>query len=447
MRRRLLTAILLVAALAVIGFGLPLGLSVQALYRDEARLMLSEEAARAAVAVPASFARDKDLPELPETTGDVQVALYGADGRRVLGSGPARADAAVTAALRGGPSQLRRSDLVVAFPISEEEVVVGAIRASISADVVASRTHRTWAAMSGLALLVLVAAGLLAARRSSSLARPLAQLRTDADLLGAGGELDIHPSTGIVEIDAVHAALAEAATRLQGALARERSFSADLAHQLRTPLASLRLRLEIEQHQRANSRPFLGEALKDVDRLQQTIVDLLELARDTGRTRERHPLATLLREAGARWQPRMRAAGRPLEVSVQDHLPWVEASPPAVRQILDVLLDNALTHGSGKVRLSGSRVGQGAIAAVTDEGPAVVDADEIFVRRGSAATGSGIGLALARRLAEAEDMRLVLAHPGPGLVFHLAFVGSSMGTQQGRQQADDQAPGRGAQDP
>lgn len=439
-----MTAILLVAALAVIGFGLPLALSVQALYRDEARLMLSEEAARAAVAVPASFARDKDLPELPETTGDVQVALYGADGRRVLGSGPAEADAPVTAALRGGPSQLLRSDLVVAFPISEEEVVVGVIRTSISADVVADRTHRTWAEMTGLALLVLAAAGLLAARRSRSLAKPLAQLRSDADLLGAGGELTTHPSTGIVEIDAVHGALAQAATRLHGALARERSFSADLAHQLRTPLASLRLRLETEQLQHADQRPFLVAALQDVDRLQQTIVDLLELARDTGRTRERHPLATLLRDAASRWEPRVIAAGRTFEVVAEDHLPWVEANPSAVRQILDVLLDNALTHGNGNVRLSGARVGNGAVVAVADAGSVVVDAEEIFVRRSSAAAGSGIGLALARRLAEAEDLRLVLAHAGPGLVFHLVFGGPS---HPGTSAADDRGAEGGTPEP
>lgn len=97
MRRRLLTAMLLIATVAVAGFGVPLAWSVHALYRDEALLMLSEQASRAAVTVPVSFAEGHDLPELPPQTTDVQVALYGADGTRLVGRGPSRADAPVLA--------------------------------------------------------------------------------------------------------------------------------------------------------------------------------------------------------------------------------------------------------------------------------------------------------------------------------------------------------------
>lgn len=419
----MLTAMLIVAGLAVAGFGVPLALSVQALYRDEALLMLSEEAARAAVAVPNSFGRDADLPELPEQRGNVQVALYDAAGMRIVGTGPERADAAVRVALADGSAQRRLSELVVAVPISDDETVVGAIRTSLPPDVVVSRIRRTWAGMAGLAAAVLVGAGLLAFRRSRSLARPLASLRSDAEIIGAGGELPPRPDTGLAEIDAVRAALAESASRLNTSLARERSFSADLAHQLRTPLASLRLRLETEQlHPRDDAR-LVEDALDDVDRLQQTIDDLLILARDTEQNREPHALSSVLREAAARWEPRLAHVGRRLEVVSEAQLPFVEASPSSVRQILDVLLDNALTHGEGDIRLSGARLGQGAVVAVVDQGRTVVDPAGIFVRRSTQAAGSGIGLALARRLAEAEDLRLILAHPGPGVAFHLVFGG------------------------
>lgn len=423
MRRRLLTAMLLVAAVAVAGFGVPLAVSVQARYRDEALLTLSEEAATAAVAVPGSFVRDRDTPELPPPADNVDVALYGTDGRRLQGTGPARADATVQAVLGGTGAQRHRDEFVVAVPISDEEIVVGAIRTSMPNSIVAERVQRTWAAMAALALGVLVAAGLLAARRSRSLARPLAQLRDDADVLGEGGELPIRPDTGVIEIDAVHAALAGAATRLNVALARERSLSADLAHQLRTPLASLRLRLETEQVRDGHDAQLLGDALRDVDRLEQTIDDLLALARDADRAREPHALATLLRDAAGRWEPELLAAGRNLLLEMEPQLPWVEASPGAIRQILDVLLGNALFHGDGDVTLSGSRVGQGAVVAVADQGHAIVDESEIFIRRNTTSAGSGIGLALARRLADAEEMRLVLANPGPGVAFHLVFGG------------------------
>jgi signal transduction histidine kinase len=422
-RRRLLTAMLLVATVAVLGFGVPLAVSVQARYRDEALLTLSEEAARAAVSVPGSFARDNDPPELPDPAAGVDVALYGTDGRRLLGEGPSRADVAVDAALRGDRAQQSRGDLVVAVPISDQEIVVGAVRTSMSESVVTDRTHRTWAAMAALAAAVLVATGLLAARRSRSLALPLARLRTDAEVIGAGGEVPARPDTGVVEIDAVHAALAQAATRLNAALARERAFSADLAHQLRTPLASLRIRLENEQVLVDHDIELVDDALRDVDRLERTIDDLLALARDTERAREPHALATLLRDATATWTARLADAGRSLHLDLEPQLPWVDASPAAIRQILDVLIDNALVHGDGAVRVSGARLGQGAVVAVADEGHVTVNAEDIFVRRNPEATGEGIGLALARRLAEAEGLRLVVAAAGPGVVFHLVFGG------------------------
>lgn len=446
MRRRLLTAMLLIAAVAVLGFGVPLAWSVHAFYRDEALLVLSEQASGAAVTVPVTFAAGMDLPELPAQTPDVAVALYDATGNRVLGSGPARADAAVLATLREGTPQRRAQDYVVAVPINYESTVVGVIRASSPPGAVTARTARTWASMAGLALAVLAGAGVLAARRSRHLARPLGELRTDAGVIGTGGELPVRPGTGVEEIDAVHAALAQAATRLNGALARERSFSSDVAHQLRTPLASLRLRLETEQLGDGGDSALVRDTLADVDRLGQTIDDLMLLARDSEQGRQSHPLATVIRETAERWEPRLASAGRGLEVTTAALLPWVSASPAAIRQILDVLLDNAVQHGDGDVLLSCTRVGHGAVIAVTDGGSAVVQGEEIFLRRNPEAAGSGIGLALARRLAEAEGMRLVLASPGPGLVFHLVVGAQPAGAGAGAGGADsrDLTPMAGA---
>lgn len=445
MRRRLLTAMLLVAVVAVAGFGIPLALSVQARYRDEALLILSEEAARAAVAVPGSFVRDNDPPELPVGTRDVRIALYGLDGTRLQGNGPRSADTPVIAALDGSRSRRPSGDQVVAVPISDEEVIVGAIRASIPGAVVARRTRQTWAAMAGLASAVLVAAGLLAAQRSRSLTRPLAELRADADMIGAGGEIGDRNPTGVEEIDAVRSALAAAAGRLNDALARERALGSDLAHQLRTPLAALRLRLETAQLDGRRDDADLRDALSDINRLEQTIDDLLVLARDTHQTREAIAISTLTREALARWQPRIAAKQRTLRGDIGAQLPWVEASPGAIRQILDVLIENAIRHGAGDVVVSARRVGTGAVIAVTDQGIRTLDADEIFVRRHPESVGSGIGLALARRLADAEHLRLLLAHPGPGPAFHLVMPGRTSVTRpSGDATPPGVAPGGGS---
>lgn len=422
MRRRLLTAMLLTAVVALLGFGLPLALSVQRLYRDEALLLLSQRAAEAAVAVPGSFAREADAPELPDFGPELDVALYDVSGQRLQGIGPATADGPVQAALQGAGARQRRGMLVVAIPISESERVVAAVRVSTPPDAVTHRTYRTWAGMTGLAALVLSGAGVLATHRSRRLARPLDQLRDDAVLLGTGGTLEPRPDSGMVEVDAVRTALADADRRLNAALERERALSADLAHQLRTPLTSLRLRLETEGMASSPASPVLGDLLADVDRLERTIDDLLSLARDASGRRPAHALATSLREAGERWGDAAAAAGRALDLVIDAHLPWVDVSAAALRQVLDVLLDNALRHGAGSIGLTAHRVGAGVVVSVTDQGTQALDPQQIFVRRAPTATGSGIGLALARRLAEAEGMRLVLAEPGPRPAFHLILM-------------------------
>jgi len=408
MKRRIRAAMLLSVAVALIGFGIPLAITVAARDRDQALLELSAEAASAAVAVPGSFARDNDLPELPDPAHEIDLALYTTDGRRVLGEGPTEADELVTQVLDTGTSGQDRGLLTVAIPVTEEEHVVGAIRASFPEATITARTRRTWAAMGGLAIGVFAFTAVLALRRSRALAAPLTRLQSDAR------------QTGIDEIDTVDRALREAGHRVNAALARERSFSADLAHQLRTPVASLRLRLENEQLETGHDSELVNDALRDVDRIETTINDIIGLARDITPTGEPHPLATLVREAGERWRPHLAASGRNLDVALEAELPWVTARPEAVRQILDVLIDNAVVHGAGTVRLDATRVGTGAVVAVTDEGSVAIDPDTAFTRR--TGQGSGIGLALARRLAETEGLRLVLADPGPGVALHLVFA-------------------------
>ena len=116
------------------------------------------------------------------------------------------------------------------------------------------------------------------------------------------------------------------AQRKPSTLARERSFSADLARQLRTPLASLRLRLETEQLHSDRDHPLLAELLTDVERLQVRIDDLLTLARDTDRTREPYALSTVLRDTISRWTPRLADLNRQL-VARESAWPWRDGWP------------------------------------------------------------------------------------------------------------------------
>ncbi|WP_380168990.1 sensor histidine kinase [Jannaschia sp. R86511] len=423
MRRRLLVTMLLVAVLAVTGFGVPLAVATQAFYRDEALLVLFAEASRAAVAVPGTFQRDGDLPELPRAGDGVELGLYTRDGRLLTGAGPATADAPVLAVLTGAADQQDRNQLVVVVPVSQEETVVGAVRAGLPQSHVSARTHRAWAAMAALAGVVLALCGVLATRRSRRLTAPLSSLRDDASIIGSGGQVAPRPTSGMPEIDVVHGALVDASARLNRSIARERGFSADVAHQLRTPLASLRIRLETEQlGPGARHEPLIEECLQDVTRLQETITDLVELARDEQPRRGRLHLAEVLADLDRRWQPRADVVHRTLRTAVAP-LPDVAGSQAAVRQILDVLVDNALKHGEGDVVVSVEAVGRGAVVTVQDHGTLTIDPEVAFTRRHPSATGAGIGLALARRLAEAEGMHLSVSGTGPSPSFRLSIGG------------------------
>jgi signal transduction histidine kinase len=115
---------------------------------------------------------------------------------------------------------------------------------------------------------------------------------------------------------------------------------------------------------------------------------------------------------------RLAAAGRPLHVEVTGAPVDLRttASPAAIRQVLDVLLDNAATHGAGAVGVVVRPSGGGIALDVTDDGSGFAQPDGVFARRSGRSAGSpghGIGLALARSLTEAEGGRLLLIDAGP----------------------------------
>ena len=120
-------------------------------------------------------------------------------------------------------------------------------------------------------------------------------------------------------------------------------------------------------------------------------------------------LGALLGELSPEWGARLALHGRDLEVQVDPGTSRARASTAAVRQVLGVLVDNAATHGRGTVAVV-VREALGAVAVdVSDEGPGPQDATEVvFGGRTDVQEGHGMGLHLARRLAEAEQGRLTL---------------------------------------
>lgn len=421
MTRRVLSAIVIVAALVIVGFGVPLGAAVQDLFREEAIAQLVREAARAGTSIPAAI-DPTDPIELPRTAHGIDLAVYTPDGVRITGTGPRHGGNEVTAAATGRIAEHEGDPFVVATPISNAEHVVAVVRAELPTSTVANRVHRAWLLMSALAAGLLVVAAIVGRALSARIAKPVAELASASARLGHG-DFTVRPAnSGIAELDAAADNLALTAERLGRLVERERAFSADVSHQLRTPLTGLRLHLETAMANPAvDPRPAMDIALGEVDRLEATIDDLLTLAREEPTNRGPLDLHEILDAVEHAWHAPLAAQGRPLRIDIGPGPLTAHASRAAVVQILDVLVGNASEHGRGVVDVRCYRAGDGVFIDVTDDGPGPQgDADAVFQRRSGA--GHGIGLSLARSLAHAEGGRLLLDHPGSPTTFRLALL-------------------------
>jgi signal transduction histidine kinase len=404
------------AVLAIGLFGVPLAVAVFQYAMQVERSELQRAADAVAIAVSGDVS-DGDPIENINRPGSVQVGVYDEDGAWLGGAKPSMAGREIAQALAGGVGTgTDGGDLVVAVPVTHEDDVIGAVRATTPVGTVLRPVALVWAAMAALAALAVAAAWLVGRRQARRLARPLEDLVVAARRLGDGDFSVRTRQGGIAEIDSVGQALNDTAGRLDDLVDRERSLSADVSHQLRTPLAGLRLRLEAAlESPDQDLRPAIAASLADADRLESTIDELLALAHDR-RATQAGPLdlRELLDEMSTGWRERLALQDRSLDLRVESGAPNPRASAAAVRQVLAVLVDNATRHGKGTVAVTVREATDAVAIDVSDEGPGVHEPESVlFARRADQRNGHGIGLALARRLAEAEGGRLELAWRTP----------------------------------
>jgi signal transduction histidine kinase len=360
---------------------------------------------------------------------EMHVGVYDAGSLRVAGTGPDRLEPQLSRALQGDSARAHGSSSVVAVPVVSNGRVIGVTRVAEARSDVDHQVWKAWSFLGLLGLGVLVVTALLAYWQSRRLTRPLTRLAAASTQLGEGDFTVRNEPSGIAEIDAVGGALDVTAARLGDALERERSFSADASHQLRTPLTGLRLTLERAQRRPGSDQELLADAIAQVDKLDGTITQLLSLARDTHHDRALLDPHELLTEVEVKWRKVLSRSGRALRVTVDEAAPAARASRTAVLHVIDALLDNAVIHGAGTVDVRARAIRGSLSIEVGDEGPGVAGDPELAFRRRhrtngrddrpDAEGGAGIGLALARRLAEAEGGRLVLSVAKPHPRFSL----------------------------
>jgi signal transduction histidine kinase len=429
-RRRIVTLAVAAAVLAITLFGVPLSYAVAASFLGDEAAEAEHVADVAAIGVAVELARGERVTSLPPSGSDIVLALYAPDGTRVTGEGPARADDVVENAAGGQVASDADAvgGLAVAVPVTDGTTVTGVIRAASPYPGVWLRIAGAWGVMLALGDAAVLVTWLEARRQARRLSTPLESLAGAAQRLGEGDFSVRTSASGIPEIDAAGSALDVTADRLDDVVSRERAFSSNASHQLRTPLTGLRLTLEtaLDAPEPAR-RAALVQALESADRLERTIGDLLSLARRTPRERAALELPPLVADWSAAWAPVLEGRGRQLEVTVAPALPDAHASGAAVRQVVDVLLDNAVVHGSGTVGLVVRDAGATLAVDVTDQGDGPPEADQVFRSRDDGSPGHGIGLALARALAEAEGGRLVLSRTRPP-VFSLLLPAAGTST-------------------
>jgi signal transduction histidine kinase len=248
--------------------------------------------------------------------------------------------------------------------------------------------------------------------------RPIARKSREAALVGPGRpdvriSLDGLPREIQPLVEAVNGAL----DRLSSAYSTERRLTANAAHELRTPLAVLNLRLQRARLTGTTDWPAVEGELGQMSRL---VDQLLDLARKESVSREgsieEAPVVNLsrtAREAAAMVVPLMEAQERPLIVDVPDVV-LLRGAADDLRDMIRNLLDNALIHGQGTVIARIHPVPGGVTIEVIDEGPGVPAGQEEFVferfrKLNAESPGSGLGLAIVRQVARTHggDARFV----------------------------------------
>ncbi|MEU1419463.1 MULTISPECIES: ATP-binding protein [unclassified Kitasatospora] len=279
-----------------------------------------------------------------------------------------------------------------------------------------------------VALLAVQAAVALAVWQAKRLARPLTDLAETAERLGSGDPRPRDRRYGVPELDRVAEVLDVSAERIARMLTAERRLAADASHQLRTPLTALSMRLEEITAVAEDPETVKEEAtiaLQQVERLTDVVQRLLTTQRDPrSPTAVAFDLDDVVKQQVEEWGPSLRGTGRVLQVEGLHGVTAV-GTPGTVAQVLATLIENSLMHGAGLITLRVRPSGTSVVVEVQDQGAGVPPelGNRVFERAVSGRNSTGIGLAVARDLAEADGGRLELLSLKPP-VFAI-FLGRS----------------------
>jgi len=440
-RRIVLTMLLLVSALLVTAVA-PLGLLMAGREQDSFRMETIMSAQTPALSSPrsrpvmtASFvqtrapsdevwvfnaaarvvgrfggARQESVPVPPRTVTHV----LGEDGGMAVstGAGELRVTLSVDGTVGGFPA----GALVLARPTGELD----------------NRLRMLWTWLIGVAAVGLLAAGIAAVALARWVGRPLSDLDAAAQKLG-GGALDTRSPTGHGPPEVRRLALTfnTMAGRLEALVHGHQAMMADVSHQLRTPLAALRLRLDLlTQDADHVTAAELAAAQGEIARLSRLVDGLLAVARaeNVVATRVEVAVDRVIGDRAAAWGPVAEERGVELTTACPGPV-RASLGDGHLEQILDNLLANALdaVPSGGHVTVSAAATAEGARVTIADDGPGMgrPQQDAAFRRFASTSPpGAGLGLAIVHRLVTSNGGSATLSDtPGGGLTVTVDLPG------------------------
>jgi two-component system, OmpR family, sensor kinase len=303
---------------------------------------------------------------------------------------------------------------IAAEPLFARREVVGvAVFADALADVEAnvSLIRRQILISGAVALVIALLAGYLVAR---ALSLRVKRLERAARKVSAGDFTDPIRADSDDELGQLAAAFDDMQAQLARLDRARKQFIASASHELRTPIFSLGGFLELladEDLDEDTRRQFLEQLQGQVERMRNLATELLDLSRLEAGALELRPEPTdvgeLAREVAAEFTPAAQRHGADVQLDLAEEPMELDCDPERVAQVLRILLDNALVHtpeGTG-VRVSAARANGHVRLEVSDRGLGIKRQNmphifEPFFTSNDEAQGAGLGLAIARELAE-----------------------------------------------
>jgi signal transduction histidine kinase len=390
-----------------------------------------------------------------ERHGD-QVAVYDAAGRWRAGTRelPRVSPSLIATSLAGeSTSDYPSADrLLVVRPVVDGGTVrpVGVVALSRSTEIVDHEVAELWAWIALVSIIGLLAAALIATMLARWVGRPLGALEGAAQRLGDGRLGTRAPvEAGPREVRRLASNFNQMAARLETLVDGHQAMMADVSHQLRTPLAALRLRLDVlAQEMPAQVADELGGAQEEVARLSRMVDGLLAVARAEHITAPAIlvPVAAVIKDREAAWRPS--AEEKSVKLTSWASEPLTARIPEGhLEQMLDNLLANALeaVPPGGHIQVSAVAADKHVRIVVADDGPGMSEQQRRTAFRRYVTTtpgGTGLGLSIVHRLATSSGGGAELTQtPGGGLTVTID-VPAAPRLRAGRRPGLSSQPGR-----